>query len=244
MEANCTSSNREMILHVMQREAQGRVVYHASPSFSCSVNGYLLRRDGVLSADEDRCGVFSLLASLGLCDQAYEPPEPPSDAICYPARPHTGRSLLNLFSIVSSRQALLNCALAAPRSKAFHVAPSLMDDLLAHPPTSVAEFVQALYGRGREYRGMRIDLAHVELTGFRRCPRDEDHVHRQLADRIIETALTLKWAKPYTKNVRNRKYAFRTWLNAIGMSGPAYAEARQVMLDRLYGWTDRRGIRR
>lgn len=256
VEAKCISSNREMIVRVLQRETGAPVERHGAPSFACVVGPYTLRRDGRLTVDEDELGILPLLASLELCaldigagsgaadEQAHELVEADGAPLFYPMDGHSGRSLLNLFSIISSRQLLLNHALAAPRGKGFRVEPSLMDDLLAHPPISVAEFLRALYGRDAEYAGVRLDRERIELTGFGRCPSDEQQLHRQLADRVMEAALTLRWAKAYTRNVRNRKYAFRTWLNAIGMRGPAYEEARRVMLGRLYGWTDRRGCRR
>lgn len=256
MEAKCISSNREMIVRVLQRETGAPVERHCAPSFACDVGPYTLRRDGMLMVDEDELGILPLLASLELCaldmgagssaadEQAHELVEADGVPLFYPMAGHSGRSLLNLFSIISSRQLLLNHALAAPRGKGFRVDPSLMDDLLAHPPISVAEFFQALYGRDAEYAGVRLDRERIELTGFERCPSDERQLHCQLADRVMEAALTLRWVKAYTRNVRNRKYAFRTWLNAIGMRGPDYEEARRVMLRRLYGWTDRRGCRR
>lgn len=242
MMTRCTSSNREMILYVLQSEVQQPIVYYGAPGFACAVGEYTLHRDGTLTAQEDARAVFPLLAAMQLCDcPVRTAPRAPAPFV-YPMRGHSGHSLLNLFSIVSSRQVLLNSALAAP--KAFLVLPSLMDDLLAHPPVTVPEFLQALYRRDREYGGIRLDTESIELTGFRRCRQDEADIHRQLADIIMDAALSLNWVKPYTRNVRNRKYAFRIWLNAIGMAGPEYERARQVLLSRLYGRTDRRGLRR
>ena len=241
MTTRCTSSNRELILHILQSEAQEPVVYHPAPDFACSVGEYTLHRDGTLTAQEDALAVFPLLAALQLCDCPVQTVPRAPAPFTYPMQGHSGKSLLNLFSIVSSRQVLLNKALAAP--KAFFVLPSLMDDLLAHPPVTVPEFLQALYRRDQEYGGIRLDAETVELYGFRRGKPEEADIHRQLADVIMDTALSLNWVKPYTKNVRNRKFAFRVWLNAIGMSGPEYERARQVMLSRLYGRTDRRGLR-
>ena len=82
------------------------------------------------------------------------------------------------------------------------------------------------------------------LTGFSLCPPEEVQIHRQLAERINHISASSHWIKPYTRNVRNKKYAFRTWLNEIGMIGPEYEEARTVMLGRLYGQSDRRVITR
>ena len=242
METRCTSGNREMILRVLQSEIGAPVVFHPSPDFACSVGGYTLLRDGRLAAEEDAGGVFPLLASMGLCDHPCALESPDSGAIFYPAEGWDGRRLMNLFGILSSRQQLLNRALAG--NKAFFVLPSLMDDLLAHPPLTADEFLQALYGRAQEYGGLRVDRAGVEWTGFRRCRPEEAAIHRQLADRMMEAARTLNWVKPYTRNVRNKKYAFRTWLNMIGMIGPEYEPARRAMLDRLYGQSSQRSIKR
>ena len=240
METKCTSSNRKMILHVLQNELGETVIIGPSPNFVCSVGAYSLLRDGRLTVDEDTKGIFRILASLGLCDFFYETVSPDSGAISYPVTGHSGRTLMNLFSIISSRQILLNNALNA--NKAFFVLPVLMNRLLAHPPVTVNEFLQALYGHDQEYGGIRIDQKNIEWTGFNRCNSEEKFIHIQLADLIMKAALSLNWVKPFTKNVRNRKYAFRTWLNMIGMIGPEYEEARQIMLGRLYGQSSQRKI--
>jgi hypothetical protein len=122
-----------------------------------------------------------------------------------------------------------------------------MDRLLAHPPQTVPEVLRVLYRREEEYRGIRIDQESghykVVLTGFRRCPQEDAPIHRQLAELIIQAAREHQWIKPYTRNVRNRKYAFHTWLYQIGMTGTDYAEARSILLGRLYGQSGHRRIR-
>ena len=241
MEIKCTSSNRDMILHVLQNEVPEPIDFQPSPSFACSIGEYTLLRDGRLTVQEDTFGVFPILAALGLCDQPHIVEPITSRAFVYSMTGHSGRSLLNLFSIISSRQLFLNRALSA--SKAFYVLPSLMDSLIAHPPITVPEFIQVLYGREHEYGGIKIDLTYIELTGFRLCKQEETDIHHQLADLMMDAALSLNWVKPYTRNIRNKKYAFRTWLNSIGMIGPEYKQARQILLGRLYGQSDRRSIR-
>ena len=54
-------------------------------------------------------------------------------------------------------------------------------------------------------------------------------------------AVTRHWIKPYTVNSRNKKYAMRTWMNSIGMTGDEFAEARNCLLDPLPRRTDRKG---
>lgn len=240
MEVTCTSSNRDMILRVLARETCAEAEYRGAPSFTVSVGGYSLLRDGRITADADPRGVFPTLALLGLCDFPWEPDPPQPGLIAYPMACHSGRTLLNLLSILSARQRLLNQALAA--RDAFCIAPELMDCLLAHPPVTRAEFLQALYGRQGDYQGVSFSRAYVVLSGFQKGKPGEASIHRQLADRIMDAALSQAWVKPFTRNVRNKKYAFRTWLNAIGMTGPEYGEARRVLLGRLPGKTDRRRL--
>ena len=242
MQARSTSSNRGMMVIVLERELGVRAVRHLSPGFAVEVGECALLRDGriVCGDSQPSASALQTLAALGLCDGPRVPAAPRPGDLVYPMAPHTGRTLLNLVSIVSARQHLLNAALGVRGG--FRVARPLMQDLLDHPPADIPAFLQALYGRDAECRGFRFDLDSVILTGFRRAPRDESHVHRQLADRIIDAALTLGWAKPFTRNVRNRKYAMRTWLNALGMRGPEFEEARRVLLGRLPGRGDVRSL--
>lgn len=242
METRCTSSNQRMILHVLQREAQDRVTYSGSPHFSCRVGAYTLLRDGRIVTDRDDPGVFATLGALGLCDYPYEPAPPHREDIVYPMEGHNGTTLLNLMAVFSARQQLINRALET--KKGFYVAPQLMRDLLAHPPVTVADFLQALYGRDEEYRGLVFTPAYIALSGFRRGRPEERFIHRQLADHILKVAQTQGWVKAFLPNVRNKKYVFRTWLNAIGMTGPEYETARMTMLARMPGRSDQRRIPR
>ena len=232
-----------MILKVLQNELRENVIFKPSPYFSCSVGNYSLLRDGRIITDEDSHGIFQKLAFLGLCDAAPAPSSTVNHEFSYPIESNDGKVLLNIFCIISARQQFLNRALAAKKD-AFRVAPSLMEHLLCHPPITRDEFLQALYSRDREYSGIHVERSIFILTGFSRCPPEEAQFHRQLADCIIHAAKSSQWIKPYTRNVRNKKYAFRTWLNEIGMIGPKYEEARLVMLGRLYGQSDRRCINR
>lgn len=240
MIVQCTSSNREMIIHVLESETDARAVYHGAPGFLVTVGRFSLHRDGSLTTDNDESDVFRALSRLGLCDfpLVFEPPD--CDVISYPMDRHSGQTLLNLFSIFSARQRLINQAIGSRR--AFFISPELMNHLLDHPPEKIDGFLQALYGRKKEYAGIHVTPAHISLTGFLKGNPEESHIHRQLADLIMNAALSQNRIKPFTKNVRNRKYAFRIWLNSIGMIGPEYEQARQILLSRLYGRADQRRI--
>ena len=240
MRVQCLSDNRDLILRVLRQETGAERAYCSPPRFSVRVGGYTLGRDGWIETDDPDPRALAVLASMGLCDFSEAPAAPIEQSFAYPMDNQSGTSLLNLLSILSARQHLLNRALDA--RGAFLVARPLMNDLLDHPPETVPEFLQSLYGRDREYRGVDFSLGFVSLSGFCRGHREEEAVHRQLADRIMNDALTKRWAKAFTPRVKNQKYAFRIWLNSIGMVGPDYGEARRVMLGRLPGRTDRRSL--
>lgn len=240
MRVRCISSNREMILAVMQNELGETAVYHPLPDFSYSVGGYTLCRDGYIETEEKDTGVFSVLASLGLCDFYFETEPPSGEDIYFTTDDHTGITLVNIMSIISSRQYLLNQAIGC--RGAFFVNEVFMNKLLRHEPETVFEFLQCLYGQDNRYKGVRFDRDHIVFTGFRKAHVDEDGVHRQLAELIVRACISGKWMKAFPRNVRNRKYAFRSWLNSIGMTGPEYARSRKVLLERLYGRSDRRKI--
>lgn len=247
METRSTSANREKIIHVLQSETGERPVYQGAPGFTVTVGEYSLLRDGRIVVPGDGHEVFARLASMGLCDYIRVPDPKDSGIFSYPLEGHNGRTLMNIVSIISARQRMLNQALqgkASFRNPAFHVAAALMDDLLAHPPKTPADFMQRIYGREEEHKGLCFTSDYITFTGFEVCSKDEQPVHRQLADHIMETAISKQWIKPYTENIRNRKYAFRIWLNSIGMIGPEYEEARRILLGRLYGRGDRRVIPR
>lgn len=245
MTVRCTSGDRGLIIRLLEKETGASAVYRPMPEFSCVVGDFTLKRDGTIVCDEDKGGrrseVFETLSSLGLCES---PGIIPDSGGCgrysYPLDGHTGKTLLNLMCMISARYRLINGALAC--RGAFYIAPELMNDLLAHPPETIAEFRRSIYGRDGEYKGLRLDDDSVILDGFMRGKAEEAHIHRQLADLMIKEALTRRWIKPFTANVRNRKYAMKTWLTSIGMNGDDYAEARAVLLGRLYGRSDRRVI--
>lgn len=242
MKVKCLGTDRNMILRVMEAELGAAAVYCPSPDFSYIVGSCKLGRDGYIEAYDGDDGVFTALASLGLCDYPYESPIPDDGVITYSTEGHNGVSLINLMCIISARQRLLNQAIDA--RGAFYVAEGLVSDLLAHPPETIYNILQALYGRDDEYSGIILRRDYICFTGFEKGHPEESHIHRQLADHIVASALSRGWIKPFTASVRNRKYAFRIWMNSIGMTGPEYEDARTILLERLYGRSDQRIIPR
>ena len=105
--------------------------------------------------------------------------------------------------------------------------------------TLVLRIMQAHDG---EYKGLVFALSYFSLSGFLKCRPEEGAIHEQLTERIINAADTQQWVKAFTPRVRNQKYAFRTWLNSIGMKGPEFETTRLTLLSRLPGRSDQRRI--
>ena len=240
MKVQCTSSNREFILYVMETELGERAAYSGLPDCTYNVGNCRLQRDGWIVSDTEDSKVFEKLAELGLCEYPVRESQPDEMEIIFPMNSFTGTALVNLICIISARQNLINRALDIPN--AFFIAEDFMKDLLTHPPETIPEFMRCLYNRGADYKGVRFDRSYVSFTGFSKGHVKERPIHQQLADLIVKAAKSNLWTKAFTPNVRNKKFAFRSWLNSIGMIGPEYEEARSVMLHRLYGRADRRSI--
>ena len=231
---NC--DNRDLILRIMREISGEEAIYHPLPDFSYSAGGFTLTRNGSIETESEDMRLFRTLSSLGMCDYPRPEPFPEGRDFVFPTADHSAVPLINILSIISSRQDQMNRALSS--GGAFFVSPRLMNDILDHPPGTVPEFLQALYGREKEYGGISFFLSHFELNGFLTCHPEERDIHRQLADLMVRTALTRRRLKAFTPRVRNQKYAFRTWLCSVGMIGDEYERARTILLSRLYGRTN------
>lgn len=240
MEARCTSPDRKLILHVMERELGIRAQYHYAPSFAYEVGPAALLRDGRIVVEGDDTHVLEVLASLGLCNWEFVSTAIDSSIISFPMDSLAGRSLVNLVCMMAARQHLINRALDLGYRRGFHIALSFADALTNRPPRTVAEFLQVLYGHEGECRGISFDLERLSFPAFAAAHSDERDVCQQLADHMVAYALAHEHVKPRIGRTGNSKYTFRTWLNALGMTGPIYERARAVMLARLPGHADHR----
>ena len=265
MQVKTISSDRKMILEIMQEKTGETAVYSYSPDFSYKCGEYTFRRNGVITCESDASELFPELARLGLIEQSSSDSEYES-IFTYPVNCHTGKTLLNLIGILSARQRLINQAIG---KKAFQIDPGLVCSLYEHPPKTINSFLAAMYNIENRHKkdatnntkqqkakafvptnnsspnlhqGLIISRDRIVLIGFEKAVNTDMHLCKQLSDAIISSALSLKWVKPFTRNVRNRKYAMKTWMNQIGMTGPEYEEARHVFLDRLYGKADHRKL--
>ena len=231
MKVKCISDKRDYLLSILERELGENRVYHPLPYFSYSVGEYMVDRSGYIIADDDKSDLFPLLASLGFCEGNFREESSDEKSIFYCYDSSRVQTLINLFCIFSARAQLINKSLMA--RGAFTVSRPLMQSILNHPPLSTFEFFQMIYGRENDYRGIKVCHSYVSFPGFLKAPPEESNIHHQLADCIMNVALTKSWIKPFIKRPQNQKYVMKTWLNAIGMTGSEHEYARRIMLSRL-----------
>ena len=250
MQAKCISLDRDLIIRIIENETGAISGNCFSPEFTCVIGAFTLTRSGFLQTADGIPHVFAILSELGLCEtidrgnqlsgssefpessETIEPvskSRPAASDFIYSIKDHTGNTLVNILNTISARHILLNRALSSPG--AFHADKCLIRDCLHHPPVSSWEFLQLLYHFPGAYRRVAFSPEDIRFTGFLKSRTVPLHVRRQLADHLMYAAVTRQWIKPYTVNSRNKKYAMRTWLNSIGMTGDEFAEARKWLLD-------------
>ena len=93
MRVLCASDDREMILRVMQHELHDAASYHPLPSFSYSVGGCTLLRDGFIEVGAGGERVLPALAVLGLCEFPFVPAPPEQGDLVFRMSGHNGTSL-------------------------------------------------------------------------------------------------------------------------------------------------------
>ena len=144
--------------------------------------------------------------------------------ISLPLKGHTGKSLRNLVSMIYSRGPLLSKATGGSFSCTFEQVRALKGCLTVW---DVQERITD------DLIGISITDDTIDFTGF---PLVEDPtVFIQLAEQMNAQAKEKMLVFAKKVDAANEKYSFRTWLLALGMSGPEFKTARKVLLSPLSG---------
>lgn len=221
-------TDRQPLIRVLEEETATAAVYSGAPSFRYSIGAYTVLRDGsleVADAKADRA-LLSRLAAKGLIEDTSDE----SAGIAFQMDSFTGRTLVNIVNTLASRGKLINKAIGRPN--AIHMGAKLVRELKAENPDTVPEFMDILHRCGGEkaIRGLKLTGGKLIFTGF-----PDDDTFRALAEHIVNAALSLRWIKAKEPTGDNEKYTFRVWLNALGMKGAEYANARAELLKNLSG---------
>jgi len=223
-------TDRRALISALEEETANAAVYSGAPSFRYSIGDYTVLRDGSLEVADGRADVALLarLAARGLIEDTLDSPA----GIAFQMDSFTGRTLVNIVNTLASRGKLINKAIGKPN--AVHMGAELVRELKAENPDTVNEFMDILHRCGGEkaIRGLRLSSGKILFTGF-----PDDDTYRALAEHIVNAALSHRWIKAKEPTGENEKYTFRVWLNALGMKGAQYTDARAELLKNLSGDT-------
>lgn len=221
-------ADRQPLIRALEQETGAAAVYSGAPSFRYQVGIYTVLRDGSLEVgDHDGDHVLlDALAAQGLLERTATP----QDGIVFSTEGFTGRTMVNLVNAIVAREKLINKAIGIPN--AFHMGAELVRKLKEENPATMTEFMSILHRCGGDsaMKGLVLSGEQVAFTGF-----PETDACRQLAERIIHSAITSRWVKANVPAVTNEKYSFRVWLNSLGMTGDVYSAARAELLKNFTG---------
>lgn len=221
-------TDRQPLIRALEQETGAAAIYSGAPSFRYQVGIYTVLRDGSLEVDESAADhvLLDALAAQGLLERTAAP----QGGIAFSADGFTGRTMVNLVNSIAAREKLINKAIGVPN--AFHMGAELVRKLKEENPATMTEFMSILHSSGGDsaMKGIVLSGGQVAFTGF-----PETDACRQLAERIVHSAVSSRWTKAKAPAVTNEKYSFRVWLNSLGMTGDAYSAARAELLKNFTG---------
>jgi hypothetical protein len=205
----------------------------------CETGNFLIDRHGVVKDMKGR--EFS---AEELLSQPTPTPTPtkPSElqigeyVVELPLEGHTAVSLLNLVNMLTSKQHLLISAFGLTEPL---IDTNLAEDLHQRPMEDMDSFktawndLETQSSLGLEMNFEKHTLA-IKLLKDNPTP-DEMEAFLDLAACMNENARKLKYSSFKPAQDDNPKYAMRTWLLRLGMSGDAFKKTRKVLLARLSG---------
>ena len=221
-------TDRQPLIEELSREMGVPAVYAGAPTFRYSVGDYTVLRDGSLSVDDEKGdpNLLERLTELGLIESCAKT----ECGIAFSMDGFSGRTMVNLVNMLAARGPMINRAVGVPN--AIHISAELVRRVKAENPASLQEFMEVLHRCGGEKAMKGIHLSGDKLF-FTSIP--ETTAGKMLAERIVSAAFTQRWSKAKTVVTENEKYSFRVWLNALGMIGPEYSEARASLLKNFTG---------
>ena len=205
----------------------------------CEAGNFLIDRHGVVRDETGR----EYSAEEVLSQPKAEPTSTePSElrigeyVVELPLEGHTAASLRNLVNMLVSKQHLLVSAFGLTEPL---IDTNLAEDLHQRPMEDMDSFktawtdVGAQRSLGLEMNFEKHTLA-IKLLKDNPTP-DEMAAFLDLAACVNENAKKLKYSSFKPAQEDNPKYAMRTWLLRLGMSGDDFKKTRKVLLARLSG---------
>lgn len=238
---------RKELVQALEARWQAKAKYLGMPScayeLKCNAGTFIIDRDGVIRDVAGREVSAGELLHDDVVEpiaeaEPNEPGEPPAEgyAAQLPLAGHTPVSLRNLVNMLASKEHLFVRAFDLPRPL---MEKSLAEELDQKNFADMKAF-QAFWTETKSgcCPGLELNFENQTLTMklLKDNPTpDEMAAFRDLAVCMNESAKKLKHSSFKPAQEDNPKYAMRTWLLRLGMSGDAFKTTRKVLLARLSG---------
>jgi hypothetical protein len=239
--------SRKELVQALEAKWGVKATYLGVPSCAyeihCEAGDFLIDRNGVV---KDHTG-HEFSAEELLSKSQTEPAEEPEPigreglplsgyAVELPMEGHTAASLRNLINMLASKEKLLDSAFGLTRPI---VGRRLAEELCKRSVEDVESFqeIWSEFGEGHcpgfemnfEKQTMAVKLVKENMTV------EEMTAFLDLTVCMNENARKLKHSSYKPAQDDNPKFALRTWLLRLGMSGDAFKKTRKVLLARLSG---------
>ncbi len=162
---------------------------------------------------------------------------PQNLAVSFPLESHSSNSLRNLINTIYSRGKLLTKATGGDFFCNAELIQELNYESSLHTAEQVISFVKDYENRHEAcLQGLSFEEDKVCIDGFTNVT-DSEHIqsYMVLAEKINKACILQNHVQAKEVDDANERYAFRTWLNRLGMKGTEYKLARKQLLEHLFG---------
>ena len=226
-----TAPDRKTLVKTISEHLGQELIYNGPPSFSYSIGQLTIDREGglILPEEMNKASIQAFLISKGWLE-----PEPERLNISLPAEGLSVKVMLNLISMLYSKQYLLAKAI---KEATIQIADSVIAHLNEFPPESLEDFKAFM----DDFKAQGL-ITGIELTDD--ClslsfPLSDLPVvigaYTHLAAGIIAAAKAATRVKAERLEPENEKYHMRNWLIRLGFGGKDSRDMREILLQHLRG---------
>lgn len=259
-----TTSERKTLIRKIEELAGQKPAYTGAPEFAYVMDGIRINNDGTVTADENAdAGLLQQLTESGLIKPANkeeesstllpedgtgtklsteeteaaheEDSDPIRPSYSFPLSQHTPVSICNLVFMIYAKGDLLSKSTGGN----FFVSEALKDELIKAHDRTIQEILSLLGNASSEdLRGITFTDGSICFDGF--PDANDSEVIRawmRLCEAINKAAIRQKRVQVRRNAEPNEKFAFRTWLVLLGMTGPDYKADRAIYYRNLTGHT-------
>lgn len=237
MNIKCIAADRKQLINALGKHLGMKPNYLGAPTFKYQVGDYIVLKDGSVEVEDDKADVTLLrtLHTEGLLDNSWDEDREVIE-VKLPYDGHTGNSLMNLTFMVASRSKFINKSIRC--LEAFTINDRFIEALLEAEPETIEDFMTVVEATDANCvnTGLEFTPEGIAFVGFPLTEKaDEIKAYMDLASLMNKHSMERKRINITLSETDNEKYAFRSWLNRIGMIGKEYKETRRHLLDNLPG---------